>query len=138
MKPLFMLDTNMVSAFMHGRSPELDRRISSRGKPELCVSVITYGEIRYGLAQRPEAKRLAAAAEALFGLIVILPWTREVAYRYGETRAMLRRNGRTLQPLDMLIAAHALATDATLITNDRAFRQVPDLAVDDWLAPTAG
>ena len=133
MKQRFMLDTNAVSAFMHGRSTTLDWRISAYGKAELCVSVVTYAETRYGLAQRPEAKRLAAAADALFDLVEILPWTAEVACRYGEMRAQLRREGRMLQPLDMLIAAHALEAGATLVTTDRAFRVVPGLMVENWL-----
>ncbi|WEX10169.1 type II toxin-antitoxin system VapC family toxin [Chelativorans sp. AA-79] len=133
MKPPFMLDTNVVSAFMHGRSRALDRRISAYGKDDLCVSVVSYGETRYGLALRPGAKHLAAAAELLFGLVKISPWTPEAACRYGEMRAELRRRGRTMQPLDMLIAAHALEAGATLVTSDRAFRFVPGLAVENWL-----
>lgn len=128
-----MLDTNVVSAFMHGRNSVLDRRITVHRKSELCVSAITYGETRYGLAKRPEASRLAAAAEALFSSIEILPWTSDVARRYGDIRAELRRQGRALQPLDMLIAAHALEVGATLVTSDRAFRFVPGLSVENWL-----
>ncbi|WP_246249001.1 type II toxin-antitoxin system VapC family toxin [Chelativorans alearense] len=128
-----MLDTNAVNAFMHGRSSELDRRITVRVKPELCVSAVTYGETRYGLAQRPEATRLAAAATALFRMVEILPWASDVGERYGEMRAELRRQGRALQPLDMLIAAHALEVGATLVTSDRAFRFVPGLQVENWL-----
>jgi len=128
-----MLDTNVVSAFMHGRSAALDSRISAHEKAELCVSVVSYGETRYGLAQRPQAKRLAAAADALFDLVEILPWTAEVARRYGEMRAQLRREGRMLQPLDTLIAAHALEMGATLVTSDRAFRFVTGLTVENWL-----
>ncbi|WP_309084724.1 PIN domain-containing protein [Chelativorans sp.] len=56
----------------------------------------------------------------------------EVADRYGEVRAELRRLGR-IQPLDLLIAAHALQVGATLVTSDRAFQFVPGLAVENWL-----
>ena len=133
MKPRFMLDTNAVSAFMHGRNPSLDQRISAHARLELCVSAVTYGEISYGLALRPEATRLAAAAETLFRLVEIMPWTHEVAQRYGDMRAALRREGRSLQPLDMLIAAHALETGTILVSGDGAFRFVPGLSVENWL-----
>lgn len=54
---------------------------------------------------------------------------------YGELRAAMRRIGRGLQPLDMLIAAHALEAGAVLVSSDSAFRHVPGLAVEDWTAP---
>jgi tRNA(fMet)-specific endonuclease VapC len=46
----------------------------------------------------------------------------------------MEQSGKSLQPLDMLIAAHALEAGATLVTNDRAFRHVPGLEIDDWTA----
>ncbi len=134
----FMLDTNIVSAFMHARSAELDRRISASGKNELCMSAVSYGEIRYGLSMKPEAVRLAAAARVLFSMVDVLPWTAETAQSYGELRAEMRRGGVSLQPLDMLIAAQALEAGATLVSNDGAFRHVPGLEVVDWTAEEPG
>lgn len=134
MTPRYMLDTNAVSAFMHGRSRVLDAEVAAREKPELCVSTISYGETLYGLANRPQAVHLAATAAKLFQIVDILAWTATTATRYGELRVQMRRSGRSLQPLDMLIAAHALEAGAILVTNDRAFRSVPGLAVEDWSA----
>lgn len=128
----FILDTNAVSAFMRGRSSSLDSEIASREKSSLAISAITYGEILYGLRNRPEAVRLAAAANVLFAMVEVLPWTAEAAESYGLLRAEMRRAGRSLQPLDMLIAAHAVSVGAVLVTADRAFRHVPGLAVEDW------
>jgi len=134
----YMLDTNAVSAFMHGRSVHLDREIAQYRKPALSLSAITYGETLFGLHNRPDALRLAAAAEILFEMVDILPWTDEVAGSYGVLRAELRRAGKSLQPLDMLIAAHAVSVDAVLVTADKAFRHVPGLKTEDWTAPRAG
>lgn len=130
----FMLDTNVVGVFMHARSTSLDRRIAACRAGELGTSTIVFGETQYGLALRPGATRLAAAAKYLFGQIALLPWTAEVGERYGRLRAEMHRAGKSLQPLDMLIAAHALEAGATLVTNDHAFRFVPGLAVEDWTA----
>lgn len=134
MSPPYLLDTNAVSIFMHGRSSSLDDQVFARSKPELCVSAISYGEILYCLASRPEAVRLAATAAKLFELVDILPWTPETALRYGGLRAAIRRAGKTLQPIDMLIAAHALEAGAVLVSSDRAFLHVPGLTVVDWTA----
>lgn len=131
----FMLDTNAVSAFMHGRSVELDTRIAVHARSSLCVSAVTYGETLYGLRNCPEAVRLATAAEILFRMVEILPWTVQAAESYGALRADMRRSGVALQPLDMLIAAHAASAGAVLVTADKAFRHVPGLETEDWTAP---
>jgi tRNA(fMet)-specific endonuclease VapC len=68
-----------------------------------------------------------AALNILFDRLRILPWTREEALIYGDLRAKLERAGKILGNLDMLIAAHAISTNATLVTRDKAFAQVEDL-----------
>jgi len=128
----FMLDTNAVSVFMHGRSVNLDIEIARYRKPALCLSAITYGETLFGLHNRPEAVRLAATANAFFEMVEILPWTAEVAVSYGVLRAEMRRSGKSLQPLDMMIAAHAVSVGAVLVTADQAFKHVPGLETEDW------
>ncbi len=133
-----MLDTNAVSVFMHGRSAALDIKIANYRKPVLSISAITYGETLFGLRNRPEAVRLAATADILFELVDILPWTAEVADSYGILRAEMRRAGISLQPLDMLIAAHAVSAGTVLVTADKAFRHVPGLETEDWTAPRLG
>ena len=95
-------------------------------------STITFGEISYGLARRPEATRLAKLATDFFATIDVLPWTRVTGQAYGDLRAAMRREGHALTPLDMLIAAHAIEAGATLVTSDRAFQHAPGLKTEDW------
>jgi tRNA(fMet)-specific endonuclease VapC len=130
----FMLDTNAVSAFMRARSPRLDERMADADPNRIVVSAVSYGETLYGLAHNPGARRLQHAAEHLLSIVTILDWTIETSRVYGALRAEMRRLGRALQPLDMLIAAHALEAGATLVSSDRAFRNLPGLAVEDWTA----
>lgn len=132
MNTLFMLDTNAVGAFMRGNSSNLDKRIATATAERLVMSAVSYGETLYGLSNNPGARRLWAAAEHFLGLVKIVDWTAETGRRYGGLRAEMRRAGKSLQPLDMLIAAHALETGATLVSSDRAFRHVPGLTVEDW------
>ena len=63
-----------------------------------------------------------------------LAWDSAAATRYGALRAVLEANGTPLGNLDTLIAAHALATAAILVTNDQAFARVPNLAIENWIA----
>jgi tRNA(fMet)-specific endonuclease VapC len=127
----FMLDTNSVSHLMK-RQPNLVQRVVAAPMAALCVSAVTEGEMRFGLARRPEAKALHAAVAELLRRLDVLPWTSATAQCYGIVRAELERCGRPLGPLDLMIAAHAVEAGAALITSDRAFRFVAELKVEDW------
>jgi tRNA(fMet)-specific endonuclease VapC len=129
MSGLLMLDTNALSAVMKARSPALDRRLANE---PFCISVVTEAEIRFGLAHRQQRTGFSVLAEGVLGRIDIRPWTSATAHRYGPLRAELVALGKPLAPLDLMIAAHALAEGATLVTADRAFSRVPGLAIQDY------
>jgi len=131
MTPL-MLDTNTVSEIVSYRRPEFRVRLRSELPRGILVSAISYGETMYGLSKNPAATRIATMTAAFFAETTVLPFTANAALRYGELRAEMSRNGKALQPLDMLIAAHALEAGTTLVSSDRAFRHVPGLTVEDW------
>jgi tRNA(fMet)-specific endonuclease VapC len=129
----YMLDTNAVSHLLKGH-PNLTRRVVDVPMASLCLSAITEGELLFGLAKRPDAKRLHTAVRELLRRVDVMPWNSAIAERYGSVRAELERHGRILGSLDLLIATHALAIDAVLVTNDRAFTQVVGLQIEDWSA----
>jgi len=71
--------------------------------------------------------------EEFLAKITVLPWTRQEAMTYGELRAELRAAGKSLENLDMLIAAHAISVGAIMVTSDRAFLYVAKLrGTEDW------
>jgi len=129
-----MLDTNMVSYILKGQSKAARNRMLNLGEDEVvCLSVMTEAEIRYGLAKRPEARALLERMEWFLSAVKVLPWGRGEAKAYGTLRAKLESSGKTLGNMDMLIAAHAVATGAVLVTNDKAFNQVDALrATANW------
>jgi tRNA(fMet)-specific endonuclease VapC len=129
----YMLDTNIVSHLVK-QHPNVSRQVVGVPMASLCISAITAGELHYGLARRPDAVRLHAAVSELMRRVDVLPWDFSAAERYGILRAALDRSGRPLGSLDLLIAAHALAAGAILVTNDRAFSQVARLQIEDWTA----
>ena len=129
-----MLDTNTVSHLIKGHAA-VARHVIAVPMASLCLSVITKGELLFGLAKRPEAKRLHMAVRAFLLRVDVLPWDAVAAERYGAVRADMERQGKILAPLDLLIATHALSVGAVLVTNDRAFAQMTpltDLQCDDW------
>jgi len=129
-----MLDTNTISHLLKGHS-EVAKQLAAKPIAAVCISVITEGELRFGLAKRPEAKHLQQVVSEFIRHIDVLPWDSQVAELYGVTRAQMERQGKNLASLDLLIATHALSVGAVLVTNDQAFFQVASLPIDDWTKP---
>jgi tRNA(fMet)-specific endonuclease VapC len=127
----YMLDTNTVSHLIKGH-PAVARHVQAVPIASLCISAITEGELRFGLAKRPEAKRLHQAVEEFLRRVDVLPWDTGTTTPYGTTRADLERHGKTLAPLDLLIATHALSVGAIMVTNDQAFGLLGSLIIEDW------
>ena len=129
-----MLDTNAASGLVKGQ-PKVIARFKAEAPDSVCLSAVTEGEMLYGVARRPEARRLRAALNEFLAAIDVLPWTSATARRYANLRAGLERQGRPLSALDLMIAAHAVEHDMTLVTNDRAFSAIPGLRLEDWTQP---
>jgi tRNA(fMet)-specific endonuclease VapC len=129
-----MLDTNMVSYIVKGNSlTARDRLDALHPGDAACVSSITEAEIRYGLAKLQLSSQRIAATERFLAHTLILPFGSHEAQTYGQVRARQEAAGKTLNSLDMLIAAHAIATGAILVTHDKAFHHIPGLiAIEDW------
>jgi tRNA(fMet)-specific endonuclease VapC len=129
----YMLDTNTVSHSFK-RHPLVMQRLQTIPIGSLCISCITEAELLFGVAKRPGATQLLTAVDSFLRHVHVLAWDSAAAKNYGPLRADLEQAGKTLAPLDMLIAAHARAVNATLVTNDQAFAQVPRLKIEDWTA----
>ncbi len=130
----YLLDTNVVSDLISGRSPMARARFVKLdpGRPP-AISVITQAEVLFGLEQRPGASRIRAAFADFSELVQILPWGSAEAAAYARLRAWLRTAGKALSLMDLLIAAQAVAADAILVTRDGAFRHVaPLIETEDW------
>ncbi len=127
----YLLDTNIISHLVRAQ-PEVVRRTVAVPMAAICMSSITEGELLYGLAKRHEAAKLHRIVEEILQRVEVLPWDRDAARHYGVLRARLERSGTILAPLDLLIAAQALAHGMVLVTNDQVFERVSGLAIEDW------
>ena len=133
---IYMLDTNMVSYIVTGQSPAArDCMLNLPDGSICCVSSVTEGEICYGLAKRPSVA-FRSLVDGFLASIRVLAWGREEAQVYGLMRAKLQTAGVPLGSLDMMIAAHAAATSAVLVTNDKAFDRVGTLGFAEGLSAT--
>ena len=132
----YMLDTNIVSVLIKGKSDSVAERMREVSKENICISSITAGEILYGLAKIPEAVTLSAAMKRFLLSVDILPWNFTAAQVYGGFRAACEAEGKSLGAHDMLIAAHSVATGSVLVSNDKPLRKVAHLLdLEDWVEP---
>ena len=130
----YLLDTNIVSDLLRNPGGRAARRLALVGEATVCTSIIVACELRYGAAKKGSS-RLSARVEELLGSLEVLPLDKEADRRYAEIRSHLSQKGTPIGPNDLLIAAHALALDLSLVTNNREeFTRVPGLRVEDWLA----
>lgn len=129
-----MLDTNMASYVIKGNPPEVRKRLAMLPMESVCVSAVTQAELLYGLARKGHPLPLTKVVREFLIRVQVLPWDSEAATIYGDLRASCTALGITLGALDMMIAAHAVATQSTLVTHDNAFSLVPGniLTIEDW------
>jgi tRNA(fMet)-specific endonuclease VapC len=128
-----MLDTNTASAALRGNAG-LDERLQRLDPAQLCISAITRAELRYGMALKPEAIKLARYVDAFLRATTTMSWDETAADAHGRLRAQLRRAGTPIGDFDEMIAAHALALGAVLVTdNTKHFKRVDGLAIENWI-----
>ena len=128
-----MLDTNVVSHVLRGDSPGIRERIKRIPRHAIFVSVVSEAELIYGVLKRGSPVRLASIIEQFLGSVVVLPWHRNAAVAYAEIRYQLQLRGKCLEPLDLMIAAHAKAAQAVLVSRDKSYDYVGNtLSVEDW------
>lgn len=129
-----MLDTDIASYVIKGRSPEIETKLSAIDPSMVCVSAITRAELIYGLKRLPRNHRLHVAVRQFLRIVRVLPWDAEAADFYAEIRHQLVTTGQPIGELDMMIAAHSLATASVLVTNNtRHYGRIQaPLILENW------
>ncbi|MDR3514250.1 MAG: type II toxin-antitoxin system VapC family toxin [Azospirillaceae bacterium] len=129
-----MLDTNIISDLIKNPGGLAARRVQAVGEAIVVTSVIVAAELRYGCA-RKGSPPLLKRVEALLAEMPVLALDVPTDTAYGAIRAELEAGGQTIGHNDLFIAAHASALGATLVTaNEREFRRIRGLNVENWLA----
>lgn len=128
----YLLDTNIASYAIKGTFPAVRDRLPRAPMSEVGISTVTEAELRFGVARKSAAPRLKMVVEEFLLRVEIMPWDSTAARHYAELRSELERSGSPVGNFDMMIAAHALALDAILVTHDRVFRRVKHLRLEDW------
>jgi tRNA(fMet)-specific endonuclease VapC len=129
----YLLDTNTCAYIIKRHPGPVCERLQQCDPSDVAISSITLAELRFGVAKsaRPEANAVALAG--FLAPLNVLPFDDAAAQAYGPLRSRLERAGQPMGAMDLLIAAHALALDCVLVTNDRrAFDRIPHLRVENW------
>lgn len=130
---VFMLDSNVCIDILRRKDRKTLRHFDSCQVGEIAISSITMAELQHGIFK---GNRQVADQEVMTKFcrdLEILPFDELAAETYGRIRASLERVGTPIGPMDTLIAAHAMSLDCTLVTNnEREFRRVAGLAVENW------
>ena len=130
---MVMLDTNICIYIIKQKPPEVLKRFLEYQVGDIAISAITLAELRYGVAKSHYREKNAKALDELIIPLEILPFDEEASRSYGEIRAALEKAGTPIGAMDLLIAAHAVSLDVTLVTNNaREFQRVPGLKTADW------
>lgn len=130
---MYMLDTNICIFAMKQQGGVLPR-ILSHSPEEICISSMTYSELCYGLTKGKRAEQNRLALLLFLSEIAIVPYDADAAEEYGHIRASLEKAGTPIDPMDLLIAAHAKALGAIMVTNNtKEFQRIKGLQTEDWL-----
>ncbi len=132
---LFMLDTDTCIFLMRGESPALAARVQSVPLQQQVMSAVTFAELTYGVQASAAAKRKQnqSVLASLVLHLAVLDWPQDAAKHYAEIRADLKKRGAQLGAADLMIAAHARAMGAIVVTNNvKDFERVKGLEVENW------
>ncbi|WP_075217789.1 type II toxin-antitoxin system VapC family toxin [Mongoliimonas terrestris] len=128
-----LLDTNTVSFLIRQPTSVAAARLRAVDQSSVAISILVAAELRFGY-RRVASKRIEHLVEAFLATYAVIDWSEPADRAYAELRADLHRRGALIGPMDMLIAAHALALDAVLVTdNEREFGRVVGLKIENWI-----
>jgi tRNA(fMet)-specific endonuclease VapC len=131
--PLYLLDTNTCIYIINRRPLAVFDRLAGLRAGQVAISSITGAELHFGV-EKSGSQRNRDALEMFLAPLEVLAFDEAAMHEYGRLRAHLQARGTPIGALDMLIAAHAKALSAVLVTNNLSeFSRVPDLRLDNWV-----
>ena len=132
----YLLDTNICIYIINEKPKKVLRKFEQYPVHEFAISSITHAELQYGVAKSKHKNRNQEALDEFLLPLTILPFHgKRLVERYGKIRVFLESKGKTIGPLDTLIAAHALSLDLTIISNNiDEFSRIPNLKCENWVS----
>ena len=130
---VLLLDTNICIYLIRERPRSVLERFSQHAVGDIGISVITLGELEYGVSKSSKPAKNKEALDQFVAPLEVVSFDRAAAAAYGKLRATLEKRGQPIGAMDLLIAAHGLALNVPVVTHDvREFGSVPGLRVETW------
>lgn len=130
----YMLDTNICIYVIANRSLEVVKKFRKMDKDQISVSVIVASELAYGVAKSRLYEQNKETLELFLSSLSVEPMADSVMWHYASLRTQLERAGTVIGENDQWIAAHALATNSVLVSNNmRKFERVAGLTLENWV-----
>jgi len=130
---IYMLDTDICIYIIKRKPLRVLERLESIQPDQLSMSAITFAELMNGAKKSQRVEANVSRLNALGEILEICSFDQQAAVAYGDVRSSLEKRGEVIGPHDLLIAAHALSLDRTLVTNnEREFKRIEGLKVDNW------
>ncbi len=128
-----MLDTNTCIYLIKRKPEKVLQRFQAYSIGDIGISSITLAELEYGVAKSQHVQKNRLALDEFILPLEIAAFDEAASEKYGAMRSMLEKNGMLIGSMDMLIAAHALSLDVTVVTNNmKEFKRIKGLKVVDW------
>ena len=129
----YLFDTNICIYIQRQQPPAVLERFRKLKPGEAVISVITWGELRYGAEKSRQRDQVLALLEEFIALVPVMPMPEAAGQAYGAIRAALETKGEPIGNNDLWIAAHAKAAGLIVVTNnEREFKRVSGLQVRNW------
>lgn len=131
---MLMLDTNICIYIIKKRPSTVLKRFQSINNEQICISVITYAELQYGVDKSSAVEKNQLIIDDFISRLSVIKLDEKAAQSYGKIRSILEKKGTTIGLMDLMIAAHCLSLDYTLITNNiKEFERIPYLKYENWV-----
>jgi len=130
----YMLDTNICIYIIKEKPKNVLKKFQSYEIGDISISMITFAELQYGVEKSQYKEKNQTALAGFLAPIEIFSFEQNAAMKYGEIRAKLEKQGNIIGAYDLMIGAHAISEDLTLVTNNiNEFERVPELATENWV-----
>ena len=130
---IYLLDTNICIYIINNKPAQVFEHFKKYQLNQITISSISAAELAFGV-QKSGSRRNHQALEKFLAPLDVLPFSQQSIWHYAQLRHQLQQQGKPIGSLDMLIAAHALSLDATLVTNNiQEFERIIGLKLENWI-----
>ena len=130
----YMLDTNICIYIIKKHPIHVLNHLKKQNISDICLSSITLAELEYGVQKSERKVQNGLALAEFLSPIEIMPFDEVAAIEFGKIRSNLEKKGKLIGEYDLMIAAHAIALDLILVTNNiKEFKRVTDLKIENWI-----